>query len=440
MSKYTTEVRFICEHSAGLPESVGYNSIDSVLDASREKVFDFDYPIFDEAYRVTLEKKILKHYYTREICCETVGLWKLFLNRKMNEIMPYYNQLYKSALIEFNPMYDIDLTTTHQRVNNGENESNKAINEVGKYNENSSEAMNENTRGEYNENSSEGSNESTEGTYSENTSGAKNELTSGSSVETANGTINENDVYGENKSRTNTGTSNEKSTKSDNSATNQTSHDDTHSETSTESANKNDHWEYFSDTPEGGINGVEDLSYLTNATHITDDGDGTTSGSETDSDKDVTMETLSNSEAVGEKNDVVTENGVDTTSSDRVKDIEDNKIVNKDNASATTTDNNSNTIGDNDKITVANSEKNLAGDNEKVTNKDNSKATTGDNSKDINESNNETIRNIEDYMEHVVGKRCSMSYSKMLEEFRKTFLNIDMLVINDLRDLFLNLW
>ena len=124
MSKYTTEVRFICEHSAGLSESVGYSSIETVLDASRQKVFDFDYPIIDEAYRATLEKKILKHYYTREICCETVGLWKLFLNCKMNEIMPYYNQLYKSALIEFNPLYDVDLTIDHHRTNDGENESN----------------------------------------------------------------------------------------------------------------------------------------------------------------------------------------------------------------------------------------------------------------------------------------------------------------------------
>lgn len=27
---------------------------------------------------------------------------------KLNTIMPYYNQLYKSALLEFNPLYDAD--------------------------------------------------------------------------------------------------------------------------------------------------------------------------------------------------------------------------------------------------------------------------------------------------------------------------------------------
>lgn len=113
MSKYTTEVRFICENYSGLLESVGYTSVNSVIKTALPKVFDFDFPIFDEEYREVLCGKILKHYYTREICEETVGLWKFRLETKLNEIMPYYNQLYKSTLLEFNPFYDIDVTTTH---------------------------------------------------------------------------------------------------------------------------------------------------------------------------------------------------------------------------------------------------------------------------------------------------------------------------------------
>lgn len=114
MSKYTTEVRFICENSAGLSESEGANNVDSILDKCWNKVFNFDFPIFDENYRQVLCKKILKHYYTREIAHETVGRWKLALNAKLNEIMPYYNQLYKSELLEFNPFYDIDLTRSRE--------------------------------------------------------------------------------------------------------------------------------------------------------------------------------------------------------------------------------------------------------------------------------------------------------------------------------------
>ena len=49
-------------------------------------IFDFDFPIFDEDYKIPLEKKILRHYYLREIGFETLGVWKLKLNDKLNEI------------------------------------------------------------------------------------------------------------------------------------------------------------------------------------------------------------------------------------------------------------------------------------------------------------------------------------------------------------------
>lgn len=120
MSKYTTEVRFICEHEAGLEESKGYSQIENILTASAPHIFDFSFPIFDEDYRLVLEKKILRHYYTREIGLETVGLWKHFLNMRMNEIMPYYNQLYATTLIEFNPLYDTDITIDHTLENEKE--------------------------------------------------------------------------------------------------------------------------------------------------------------------------------------------------------------------------------------------------------------------------------------------------------------------------------
>lgn len=113
MSKYTTELRFICENAAGVKESEGYNNIGTIIQKSIPSVFNFEFPIFDENYRNVICTKILKHYYTREISEETVGLWKLRLDTRLNEIMPYYNQLYKSELIEFNPLYDTNLTTSH---------------------------------------------------------------------------------------------------------------------------------------------------------------------------------------------------------------------------------------------------------------------------------------------------------------------------------------
>lgn len=75
------------------------------------------YPLFDENYRKKLQYKILIHYYTREICEETFALWKLRLISKLNDIMPYYNQLYTETFEkylgnDYNLFDNIDITTT----------------------------------------------------------------------------------------------------------------------------------------------------------------------------------------------------------------------------------------------------------------------------------------------------------------------------------------
>lgn len=121
MSKYTTELRKICENYA---KTSGYdgNSRKEIIKRAIPFVFDFDFPIFDEDYRKNLEEKILKRYYMREIAFETVGLFKLYLDQRLNEIMTYYNMLYKSALLDFNPFYDVDLTRKQKRKNIGEEE------------------------------------------------------------------------------------------------------------------------------------------------------------------------------------------------------------------------------------------------------------------------------------------------------------------------------
>ena len=121
MSIYTTEVRYICEVEAGYDVSQGFSKIDEILDKAVPKIFDFEWPIFDEEYRVPLEKKILRYFYTREIGCETYGHWKLMLQNKLCEIMPYYNQLYKSELLMagVNPLNDVDYTKTGNRTDDG---------------------------------------------------------------------------------------------------------------------------------------------------------------------------------------------------------------------------------------------------------------------------------------------------------------------------------
>lgn len=129
MSKYTTEVRYICETNSGLSASKGSASINTIIANSRTKIFDFDYPIFDENYRATLETKIIKHYYTREIGLETVGLWKHFLDMRMNEIMPYYNKMYLNGFDELNLFYDTDYTREGTRNDNEDRTENGSSND-----------------------------------------------------------------------------------------------------------------------------------------------------------------------------------------------------------------------------------------------------------------------------------------------------------------------
>lgn len=113
MSKYTTEVRYICETLAGYEESQGGTNVDTIVNTAAPKIFE-SFPIYDESYRATLMNKILRHYYTREIGLETYALWRLKLNTKMREIMPYFNMMYKVITQDYNPLYDVDLTRTRK--------------------------------------------------------------------------------------------------------------------------------------------------------------------------------------------------------------------------------------------------------------------------------------------------------------------------------------
>lgn len=268
MSKYTTEVRFICETEAGLSESVGYNEIDGVITLALPKIFDFNFPIFDENYREVLERKILKHYYVREIGAETYGLWKFYLANRLNEIMPYYNKLYNSELLSFNPLYEVDYVVDHK---------------------------------------------------GDGTSDSKDERTN-----TRTDNLQQHSVAGG---------------------------EDVDSGTDT---NKNTRWDEYSDTPQGALTGVTTGNYLTNARKITDDGTGT--------EYEHTLE-------YGKTGDI-TNTGTQT---------------NKGNATT-------------------------------------------------------NIKTTDSYLDHVYGKRGGVSYAKMIEEYRKTFLNIDMMIIDELKDLFMGLW
>lgn len=90
--------------------------------------FDFkmdSYPIFDENYRDTLNQNILYHYYENEIGFETASLFRFYLNQKLNEIMPYYNELYKvqKKLIDENLLLN-NVNLTEQLIGSNTTETN----------------------------------------------------------------------------------------------------------------------------------------------------------------------------------------------------------------------------------------------------------------------------------------------------------------------------
>lgn len=65
--------------------------------------------------REELNKKILNYYMYREIGFETVGRFLQELEISLNEIMPYYNQLFFSADQDFNIIYNVDYQRTINR-------------------------------------------------------------------------------------------------------------------------------------------------------------------------------------------------------------------------------------------------------------------------------------------------------------------------------------
>ena len=73
--------------------------------------------------REELNKKILNYYKYKEIGFETVGRFLDELEISLNEIMPYYNQLFFSADQDYNIIYNVDYKRTIDRNLQGDTTS-----------------------------------------------------------------------------------------------------------------------------------------------------------------------------------------------------------------------------------------------------------------------------------------------------------------------------
>lgn len=105
------------------------NDSEHVTIELREVVKDTDifdrcdpFPIWDEKHRGELEKKIIEHYYFRQIGFETVGRFCFYLNVRMREIMPRMIKLWKTTQYNYNPIenYNMIEESTDERKNTGE--------------------------------------------------------------------------------------------------------------------------------------------------------------------------------------------------------------------------------------------------------------------------------------------------------------------------------
>lgn len=73
-----------------------------------------DYPCFSEEVRQAINERIKDHYYFREIGITPVARFDFLLTRKMKEIMPRYNKLMELDTVDYNPLYNIDITETYE--------------------------------------------------------------------------------------------------------------------------------------------------------------------------------------------------------------------------------------------------------------------------------------------------------------------------------------
>lgn len=105
---YPPTLRKLCTTLTGMSEDE--NTLEQIIAEATPLIFNFTYPMFNENHKQSLEQKIIKRYFFREISCESVAEWQLRLDAKMNEIMPYYNKLYESVGMLTDIFDDVDYT------------------------------------------------------------------------------------------------------------------------------------------------------------------------------------------------------------------------------------------------------------------------------------------------------------------------------------------
>lgn len=102
--------------------------IKDLAKAGRSTIFNFDYPLTSNITKEKFETMILNHFLQRRIGFETVTAFRIQLDVKLNEIMPFYNKMF-DALENWEIFNDGEVTTrtgtdnrTSQSTNNTSNQ------------------------------------------------------------------------------------------------------------------------------------------------------------------------------------------------------------------------------------------------------------------------------------------------------------------------------
>ena len=106
MSKYTLELRYLYKDK-------------------KFKLFDFPYNLYDNDLKPWFEEKFIQHFMFYEIGFDSVAMFKQRLMSKLNDIFPYYKQLYETELESrnINFLLNKDLKETFIREIDSENQS-----------------------------------------------------------------------------------------------------------------------------------------------------------------------------------------------------------------------------------------------------------------------------------------------------------------------------
>ncbi len=129
MSKYTTELRFVCaSYSRPIVEGwfKDYELSDYLTPTQIETIENAG--IWTKG---KLAKKIVDHYYMREIGLETPALFQHYAKVYMQEIMERKLPLIYSNSIQYDPLVNVDYTETFNRSASGSATSNSTNNGSG---------------------------------------------------------------------------------------------------------------------------------------------------------------------------------------------------------------------------------------------------------------------------------------------------------------------